>query len=57
MPTNRPLILITNDDSVFAPGLHLLIDYVKSMGDVVAMLPMHPIQGSRQLFRSTRCFR
>jgi len=45
MPTNRPLILITNDDSVFAPGLHLLIDYVKSMGDVVAIAPYAPHSG------------
>ena len=45
MPTNRPLILITNDDSVFAPGLHLLIDYVKSMGDVVAIAPDAPHSG------------
>lgn len=33
----RPLILITNDDSVSAKGLQVLIDSVRESGDVVVM--------------------
>ena len=33
----RPLILITNDDSVCAKGLQVLIDAVKDFGDIVVM--------------------
>lgn len=35
----KPLILITNDDGVQAPGLKKLIDCVADMGDVVAIAP------------------
>jgi len=37
----KPLILVTNDDGYFAPGLHNLIDMVKSYGEVlvVALVP------------------
>lgn len=45
MATERPLILISNDDSVSAPGLHFLIDCVKDMGDVVAVAPAEPHSG------------
>lgn len=30
----KKLILISNDDSVNAPGLHFLVDKVKELGDV-----------------------
>lgn len=35
----RPLILITNDDGIDAPGIHELVACVASMGDVVAVAP------------------
>lgn len=41
----RPLILVTNDDSVEAPGLHFLIDIAREMGDVVAVAPAEPQSG------------
>lgn len=41
----RPLILITNDDSVDAPGIHHLADCVKDMGDVIIAAPAEPHSG------------
>lgn len=42
---SRKLILITNDDSVDAPGIHHLAECVKSMGDVYVVAPAHPHSG------------
>lgn len=42
---SRKLILITNDDSVNALGIHHLADCVKSMGDVYVVAPAHPHSG------------
>jgi 5'-nucleotidase len=35
----KPLILITNDDSIIAPGIRKLIDTVKDMGRILVMAP------------------
>ncbi len=45
METKRPLILITNDDSIEAPGIHVLVDVVKEFGDVYIVAPAHPHSG------------
>ncbi|MBO4941994.1 MAG: 5'/3'-nucleotidase SurE [Muribaculaceae bacterium] len=45
METPRPLILISNDDSINAPGVHHLADCVRSMGDVYVVAPAHPHSG------------
>ena len=45
MDTPRPLILITNDDSIEAKGLHCLIEAVSGLGDV--MLQMTHSLGNR----------
>lgn len=37
--------MITNDDSVEAPGIHHLADIVRDMGDVVIVAPAHPHSG------------
>lgn len=42
---SRPLIFITNDDSISASGLRYLIDSVMSMGDIVVMAPDSPQSG------------
>ena len=42
---NRKLILISNDDSVHAPGLHRLIETVAPLGDVIAVAPSEPQSG------------
>ena len=38
----KPLILITNDDSISAPGIRFLIDVMKELGDVVVVAPDSP---------------
>lgn len=45
MENTRPLILITNDDSINAPGLHHLAECVRSMGDVYVVAPAYPHSG------------
>lgn len=41
----RPLIMITNDDSIAAPGLHHLVECVRDMADVIVVAPAHPHSG------------
>ncbi|WP_274475207.1 5'/3'-nucleotidase SurE [Mangrovimonas aestuarii] len=38
----RPLILVTNDDGITAPGLRNLIDVMNEIGDVVVVAPDSP---------------
>jgi 5'-nucleotidase len=42
MKTERPLILITNDDGVSAPGLRALIEVMTEIGDVAIVAPDKP---------------
>jgi 5'-nucleotidase len=41
----RPVILITNDDGVMAPGILSLVDAVKDLGKVVVVAPDKPQSG------------
>jgi 5'-nucleotidase len=41
----RPIILITNDDGITAPGIHSLVKAVKDLGDVVVVAPDKPQSG------------
>lgn len=41
----KPLILVTNDDGITAPGLRALISYMKEIGDVVVVAPDSPQSG------------
>jgi 5'-nucleotidase len=41
----RPLILVTNDDGITAPGIRTLIEVVKAFGDVVVVAPDKPQSG------------
>lgn len=41
----RPLILVSNDDSYVAKGVHELIDRLVTIGDVVAVCPSEPQSG------------
>lgn len=43
---DKPLILITNDDSVKAPGIRALINYVRPFGRVVVVAPDRPQSGT-----------
>lgn len=42
---SRPLILITNDDGIHAPGLRNLITFMLPLGDVVVVAPDKPQSG------------
>ncbi len=41
----RPLILVTNDDGINAPGIRTLISVVKNIGDVIIVAPDSPQSG------------
>lgn len=45
METSRPLILITNDDSISAPGIYRLAEIARTLGDVYVVAPLHPQSG------------
>ena len=38
----RPLILVTNDDGINAPGIRTLISIMKDIGDIVVVAPDSP---------------
>lgn len=42
---NKPLILVTNDDGVTAPGIRTLIKVMNKLGDVVVVAPDSPQSG------------
>ena len=42
----KPLILITNDDSVKAPGIRALISYIRPFGRVIVVAPDRPQSGT-----------
>ena len=43
--TNRPLILVTNDDGITAPGIRNLVNFMNEIGDVVVVAPNSPQSG------------
>ena len=42
---NKPLILITNDDDITAPGIRNLVEAVSDLGEVVVVAPDKPQSG------------
>lgn len=42
---NEPVILITNDDGIAAPGIKALVDAVKHLGKVIVVAPDKPQSG------------
>ncbi|MDQ3190995.1 MAG: 5'/3'-nucleotidase SurE [Bacteroidota bacterium] len=42
---NKPLILVTNDDGINAPGIRALIEIVRPFGEVVVVAPDKPQSG------------
>ena len=42
---SKPLILVTNDDGITAPGLRALVRYMKEIGDVMVVAPDSPQSG------------
>ena len=41
----KPLILVTNDDGINAPGIRTLISVMKDVGDIVVVAPDSPQSG------------
>lgn len=42
---SKPLILVTNDDGITAPGIRVLIEVVQTLGEVVVVAPDSPQSG------------
>lgn len=42
---SKPLILVTNDDGITAPGLRTLVKFMKEIGDVIVVAPDSPQSG------------
>ncbi len=40
--SDKPVILVTNDDSVNAPGIHALVEAVQPLGEVIVVAPEKP---------------
>lgn len=45
MPQKKPLILVTNDDGITAPGIRTLIEVMKELGEVIVVAPDSPQSG------------
>ncbi|MGL5890084.1 MAG: 5'/3'-nucleotidase SurE, partial [Bacteroidia bacterium] len=41
----RPLILVTNDDGIYAPGIAALVEVAKQFGEVYVVAPDKPQSG------------
>ena len=55
----KPLILVTNDDSIVAPGIRALIEVMKEIGEVIVVAPDSPQSGygSRNYYKQHYYFR
>ncbi len=42
---SKPLILVSNDDGITAPGIRVLVDCMKKLGEVVVVAPDSPQSG------------
>jgi len=42
---SKPLILVTNDDGITAPGIRTLVEVMKTLGEVVVVAPDSPQSG------------
>lgn len=54
---SKPLILVTNDDGMFAPGIKALVDVVKKIGEVVVVAPDSPQSGQGHAITLTQPLR
>ena len=41
----KPLILVTNDDGITAPGIRHLVEFMNEIGDVIVVAPNSPQSG------------
>jgi len=44
--SDSPLILVTNDDSISAKGIHFLVEAMKPLGDILVVAPDKPQSGT-----------
>ena len=42
---SRPLILVSNDDGITAPGIRHLVNIVRELGEVLVVAPNRPQSG------------
>ena len=54
---DSPLILVTNDDGMFAPGLKALVEVARELGEVVVVAPDSPQSGQGHAVTLTRPLR
>ena len=57
MSKKRPLILISNDDGITAPGIKALVEAMKPLGDLVVIAPDSPQSGMGHAITITRPLR
>ncbi len=50
METNRPLILISNDDGYKAKGIRCLVEMIRDMGDIIVCAPTDVRSGQSRAF-------
>ena len=53
MTTQKPLILISNDDGYHAKGINSLIDMLKGMGNIIVCAPESARSGFSRAFSTT----
>jgi len=53
----RPLILVTNDDGMFAPGIKALVEVCKELGEVIVVAPNSPQSGQGHAITLTKPLR
>ena len=50
--TNRPLILVTNDDGISSPGLHAAAEVLADLGELLIMAPSAQQTGAGRSYRA-----
>ena len=45
MKHKKPLILVSNDDGIYAKGITSLVEFVKDLGEIVVVAPTYPQSG------------
>lgn len=53
----KPLILVTNDDGIAAPGLRALVEMAKTLGEVIVVAPDSPQSGQGHAITITQPIR
>lgn len=54
LPSDRPVILVTNDDGYQAPGINRLVESLRGLGRIIVCAPDSPRSGFSASFTCTR---